>query len=1387
MPRRYFNWKLAIVLLISVAVLGVSAVGLRKWRNANSAEKGLDLGNKAYNEKNWKEAAKQLGRYIVVNQNDVDALLKYADSQLKIRPATSNNILQAVQAYRAVLRLDPGNLKAAKQATELYFLMGQDEVVESITSRFIETSPDPEITRIHAIALVHQRKFHEAADELKKLCAASPNHVPAYETAGQLAEQHPEEFTEPAAYWYNEAVKNNPTSALAYVNRAGFYIRNKDTNSALADLKIAEQHDLSNSAVCLKLAGGYITLNLLDKAEQVLAKSQKISPADQNIWQLSAQVALMTQSAEKMKAAAQTGLKELSSEPWDFMPLAAELFIRSGELSQAEDCIQRLNQNGFEKSKISYLEGLMYAQKKDYLNAIKSWKNSIESGNNTTKVRLELSIALFNSGDIQSAINQLRALVSEKPDSFDGHLALAKILAQTANWAEAQEHAVKASELEPDNSEARLLQIQTQLQITGTDASNKQGSQDVEALLSKMNSAGAPAIEVDFLRLQVEMRKGNYAKALELINKIKQENPSQVRIDLAEAELFAIQDKLDEATKILRQSIQKYPDASSPVIYLAALLDKQGNQQDCAAVIMESVQRINEQLVQRDLILLLVEYYARWGQKDKAYEQLNMIASKLPNDIQIKRRLLQCEQVMGNPQMAQKLVDEIKSLEGDSGWQWRYEQARLDYLSDGFKERYTQIVSLMKENLTANPKDQASRLLLARAYEKAGEMQLAAATYREVLSRSPDNMQILTILISALYKMKEYDQADELLKRVSPQSLQNPQLQRLQLQNLLRQGQIDSASDILHGLVGEDPNNQNANLALALLQLQQGKYAESEQILKKLYSKDPNSLSVAAAQIQLYLKLEKPQEALKICDEAVSRLKNVSAYVLRARTYASLKQSEKAIEDLDKAVSTEPENAQVWMARSDFYRSININDKALGDIRKAMSLDQKNVQIQKRAITLLVTSNKLDSISEGKNIIDQSLKSNPDDVELLFYKANSLFLEGTAPAIENARQILQKITKDSPEFSKAWLLLGEMMIKKSQAGTAMDYASQGLAYTPNNEALLFLKARAEAMRSPVLAVPTLKVLCDLNPNNIEAVSFLANTYITSGEPDKAVSFLQNIISKCDSSNTKTYNISMAAAMYKAKNKAEAIKKLDSLIDTSPDDPAPFLAKIFLLKDDQLWDELKSQTLGWYQKHPGNSRVPAVIANSLISVNSDEARKVSEEIFNTILKNDPKNTESLQSLAILLGIAERFEESAGTYKKLLELQPDNVVAINNLAWLMCENLEQPQQALELAQKGLALNSSYADLIDTRGMIYFRLGQYQKAVLDFSKCVELYPDFTPQAAASRFHLAKACAGLKQNVKAIGYLKEAIDLVNKSGGLNSKELSEAQSLLKQLQENI
>jgi tetratricopeptide (TPR) repeat protein len=357
----------------------------------------------------------------------------------------------------------------------------------------------------------------------------------------------------------------------------------------------------------------------------------------------------------------------------------------------------------------------------------------------------------------------------------------------------------------------------------------------------------------------------------------------------------------------------------------------------------------------------------------------------------------------------------------------------------------------------------------------------------------------------------------------------------------------------------------------------------------------------------------------------------------------------------------------------------------------------------------------------------------------------------------------------------------------------MDAALRGLAHTPNDRTLLLLKAGAEAERSPVLAIPTLKMLRELDPNNTDTAMFLANIYIATEEPQKAVNILKaQLVSHAGTQDERRIKIALAVALHKNGNKADAQKEFDSLIQSEPNDPVPLLAQVQLLKNDQLWSELSQKVTDWYQKHPEDSRTPIIIARNLVTTGDSPAKKTAEDILRIMLKNDSDSIETMSALAILLHTIDRSDESMPLYQRVLQLEPDNLTAINNLAWIMCEEQGKFQEALELAQRGLQISPNYIDLIDTRGVAYYRLGEFNKAVEDFTTCIKLYPGGTLAAISARFHLARAFDKLEQKYKAVEYLNQALNMyqaldpANRIGALSDTDLDEAQRLLKQLQED-
>ena len=1404
MPRRYFNWKLATILLIGLVVLGVTAFGLRRWQRSRRANQGLVLGSQAYDEYNWKEAAKNLGRYIAVVQDDVPALLKYADAQLNIRPLKRNNLQQAIATYRTILRIEKKNSEAALRLVEIYLQMGMAGEAELIAARVLEedvtlqkknnienqTKQFLELRRMLAVALAGQRKFKEATEELKEIIKEHPEQILAYELLGQLIEQRPEDYSQNPLFWFNEAVKNNPSAAQAYIIRGAYKLRHGDKAKAMADFEQAEQQDLSEPAVRLRLAREFISTRIFDKAEKHLVAVQKVEPANQTLWQTWTQLALKSDSKTTMLNVAETGLKELSSQPWDFMPIAAELYTRCDELDRAGDCINKLRQNDILPATTAFLEGLVADKKGRSYEAVKCWYKAMQLGDKSPRIRLALAFALIRLGDTQTALNQARTLFSENLNLQVEHLLLARLFAQTGNWAEAAECAHKAMQFAPENLEATLLYQQAKIQLlAGTQpGKNSLLYQDIEDQLVELDKTTDATIDIKLLQLQLAIQRGNFAGAEVLVSELKKAHPSQIQVVMAEIELLRSMGKIDEAILKLKDTVREFPESVQAVRYLALLLSQQGNYKESEKIIKNALIQIEQPVAYRELGLLLNELYNQWGQGDKAYQLLNLLEQKLQEDIPVKKRLLRCEQIVKNHEKSQHLIDDIKYLEGQDGWQWRYEQARIWFVQDDFKNQYPQIIPLLKENLLANPDDQFSRILLAAAYEKAGQVSLAISTYRDALNRSPQDIHIIVPAVAALYRADKYDQADEILRHAAGENLSHPELKKLELQSYLKRGQLNSAGDILEGLLANDPNNNSICLTLALLKMQQKRFTEADELLTKLKNQEPNSLPITVTQIQLNILQNKSVEAISLCNEIVNKFNNASAYVVRGKTFASFGQVDKAEKDFEQATVIEPNNVELWAAKSNFHRSIEQFDIAVDDIEKAIFLAPDNLNIQKHAISLFFASGSRDKVNRGNNILDNALSANPEDVELRLYKSRFLLMKGTDPAIEQATAILEKITKYQPKLGEAWTLLAQTALGQGHPAKALDIVLRGLTYQPNNKSLLLLKAQSETARLPALAIPTLKALRELDPNDTDVVIYLANTYIAANQPQKAVDILKSQLAFSNSTvDERKINIGLAAALYKNGNKAEAQEKFDSLLLSDSDDPEPLLAQTKLLKGDQLWNQLRQRVLDWCQNHPEDTYTPHTIASDLAANENSQAKKLAEDLLRRILDRDPDSLLAMNTLAMLLQITERSTEAATLYQRILTLQPDNVIAINNLAWILGDKQGKHQQALELAQRGLRLDPDYVDLIDTRGVLYDKLGQYDKAIQDFTRCLELYPDKTLARVASYLHLGRALAKLGQKDQAVENLKKAIELNTEIGGLSAIEHADAQNLVKKLLKGI
>lgn len=1392
MPRIRINWKLIIVLLIALIALAATAYGLREWNRTQRSTEGYTEGLKAFEEERWPEAASNLGKYLSFVQDDADILMKYAEAQLKITPLKNANFNQAINAYRRVLRLDEtfeiDDLRTEAATTLISLYMNSTATLgeaELIAKKQLERGRDNDIRTKLAIVYIRQRKFEEAASELDSIIKEDPSHIDAYDLMGQLAEQRPEDFSVNAEYWFNKSVENNPASARAYIMRGSYYFRHRQNAKAIEDFERAEKEDLTDVNVKLSLAGSFIAAGKIEKAQFLLDSVYETEPDNISLWTMRSAIAIRSESKEQMCKTATDGLAEFTSNPAKFLAVAAELYIKGGDYEKAAECIKKMEDADAEDLNVTLLKGLMAQQQGRWPEVVSYMRKAIDKGHKSESVYLGLSSALLKMGDRQSAIQQLLILMSQQPDSIAAKLNLSRLYSEAGDYGQAAEHAQAALQIDSGSYEAQMLYARARMQLAarGQGRANQRTWNDLEADLTRLDAASPESISVKIALIQVEIYRKQFDRASELVDQLKKQYPDDIRPYSEEVDILLATDQIDQAITKLKEMTGAFPESVPTVNYLVGLLARQDKRTECEEIVNQAIQRMESTDNICDLNMLLAGVYATNNKIAQACRLLESTLDNNPNNIPLIRRLIRYKYVNDEKDSIQQLIEIVKAIEGQDGWQWRYEQALIWYEMDEYKDYFTKAVALLKENTGSNSDDIASSMLLAKWYERMDELELAISTYRQTIDRAPDNLNLLFSAMALMYKAERYDQADEILARLTRANLADPRLSRFELQKHIREGEFSSASDVLERIVALNPDNSNDLMALALIKMRQNKSDESRNLFNQIIGQDPNSIPATRGLVDIELRAGNNDQALKLCDDLIARLGNQSAYRLRSITQIALGDVEQARKDMEISVEMEPDKVQKYLFKSEFYRSTGEHDAAVRNIREAMTAAPDDFEVQKLAVFTLLTSKDPQEVKQGRELLDKVLQMNPDDLALRLQKAQILKGKSTAPSIAEALKILEDITVQKPKTEQAWVLLAGLYMSQRDSGKILDVALNGLVHVPNSRRLLLLRAQAEAQRSPELAIPSLKLLLERFPEDIDAVIYLANIYSESGLHDKAIELLNQYISTANEADNKKLDIAMAAILYNSGKKTEALEKFKSLHETLPDEPTVLLTQSKVFIDNKMWPELITLTIDWFKLNPEKSDVVISIAESLMADSDTNAKTTAEQILREMLAHDPENIGAVSLLAIIKHSAGKPNEAAEFYRKVLKLEPDNLVIINNLAWILCEDQNKPQEARQLVDRGLALNPEYVDLLDTSGMVYYRLGKYDNAVKDFNKCIELYPGRSKAVAPTYLHLAKALDKLGKKNEAIANLNKSLDANNKNEGLSPSDLREAKELLAQL----
>jgi tetratricopeptide (TPR) repeat protein len=432
-------------------------------------------------------------------------------------------------------------------------------------------------------------------------------------------------------------------------------------------------------------------------------------------------------------------------------------------------------------------------------------------------------------------------------------------------------------------------------------------------------------------------------------------------------------------------------------------------------------------------------------------------------------------------------------------------------------------------------------------------------------------------------------------------------------------------------------------------------------------------------------------------------------------------------------------------------------------VSQLIKSDPNNLEVQTLNALLLLNNGKID---DAFTLLKKAAKGNPTSVPTQLLLARVASGKGDQVAAEAS---WTEATKLSPGNIEAATGLASIANQKGDAALLSQVAEKMIQLHPDFTDAYFWRATAEANQKQFdKALADLQIVLTRNPESSAAYLQLGQIRVAQGHIPEGVALIQKALDKNPNSNRALAEL--VAYDLQSKQPAKAIARVQAQIAKVPGNGNFYsqLAALQLLQTKDLKGALDNSQKAMQLSPTSFDAVQIYTQTQVALGNIDPA-------ISTLLgwvNSHPTDANATQMVGV-------FEETKGDqskavdyYKKALQLDPNNAVAANNLAYLMVENGQNVDVALSLAQTARRVWPNAPQTADTLAWVYFYKGNYSSA----RDLLETALKQTPDDAAMHFHLGMTYSKLNRKADAQLQLKKAVSLApdTKAGKDASAELA-------------
>lgn len=592
------------------------------------------------------------------------------------------------------------------------------------------------------------------------------------------------------------------------------------------------------------------------------------------------------------------------------------------------------------------------------------------------------------------------------------------------------------------------------------------------------------------------------------------------------------------------------------------------------------------------------------------------------------------------------------------------------------------------------------------------------------LKAAPSSLQGLLLSAQIDFRLGAYPQAEAVLLTILKRLPQQPLARTLLVQTYLRDGRPALALDAMKPMLQDDKLDSDRLALAGEVYMRNGDVEKAAVYFEKAAALDPKSVGKKTAVAISHLAKGDGERGLEELEAAAAEDTGIRADLALVANNMRRRKFDAALAAIAAIEKKQPDKPLAHSLRGSALLAKGDVAGARRSFERALQVDPVYLPAASSLARLDLRDKKPD---DARKRFEAVLAKDPKSAKALLSIA--ILRAGSGGTPHEVAALIQKAVAANPTDMEARLALVAVWRGKDPK-KQVAAAQEALAVFPDRPEVL--DAVGQAYRSAGeanQAITTYNKLAQLRPDLPLPYMRMAELQIAAGDNAAALENLRKALAlKPDLLEAQRAIIALDVTGGRT---AEALKAARDVQKARPTEAAGYILEGNVHAATKAWSEAANAYRAGLKK-VGTSDL-AVNLHAALSIGGKGSE--ADSFAASWLKDHPKDRRFRHHLAQLAIAKKDYASAAGQYNALLETNADDVLALNNLAWVAGQ--QKDPKALQYAERAYKLVPNSGVILDTYGMLLLESGDTARSVELLQRAVAA----TPDAPAIRLNLARA----------------------------------------------